>query len=87
MDIDEPLPRREAWKLLPEPTIHPVKEYAMEDYVPPRSDGYERAKAQPDGDACIVIDNGESGIGTLKLPLLLLIAACRFFCCPRRLVI
>lgn len=62
MDIDEPLPRREAWKLLPEPTIHPVKDYTMEEFVQPRSDGYEKAKTMPDGEACIVIDNGSSAM-------------------------
>ena len=62
IDIVEPLPRREAWKLLPEPTIYPVKDAGLEDYVEPRSDGYEAAKKRPDGDAVIVIDNGESSL-------------------------
>lgn len=58
MDIVEPLPQREAWKLLPEPTIHPVKDVAFEKFIPPQIDGYEAAKARPDHDAVIVIDNG-----------------------------
>ncbi|CAK7227756.1 Actin-related protein 5 [Sporothrix curviconia] len=62
IDIVEPLPRREAWKLLPEPTIYPVKDVGLEDYVEPRSDGYEAAKKRADGDAVIVIDNGSSAV-------------------------
>lgn len=62
MDIVEPLPQREAWKLLPEPTIHPVKDVAFEKFIPPQIDGYEAAKARPDHDAVIVIDNGSSAL-------------------------
>lgn len=60
IDIVEPLPRREAWKLLPEPTIHPVKDGRFEKHVPLQADGYKTAKARPrtDNDAVIVIDNG-----------------------------
>lgn len=51
--------RREAWKNLPPPTLYPVKEARFEKYLPPQIDGRERALAQPEGQAAIVIDNGE----------------------------
>jgi len=50
--------RREAWKNLPPPTLHPVKEARFEKFVPPQADGHERALAQHDGQASIIIDNG-----------------------------
>jgi actin-related protein 5 len=56
--IDEPVNRREAWKSLPAPTLHPVKEAKFETYVPVQTDGHEKALAQPDGSVAIVIDNG-----------------------------
>ncbi|CAK7565546.1 MAG: Actin-related protein 5 [Sporothrix epigloea] len=62
IDIVEPLPRREAWKLLPEPTIYPVKDAGLEDFVEQRPDGYKAAKRRADGDAVIVIDNGSSAV-------------------------
>ncbi|OAA64249.1 chromatin remodeling complex subunit [Niveomyces insectorum RCEF 264] len=62
IDIVEPVSRREAWKLLPEPTIHPVKDVKFDKFFPPETDGYEAAKARPDGDAVIVIDNGSSAL-------------------------
>ncbi|TLD31265.1 hypothetical protein PspLS_02775 [Pyricularia sp. CBS 133598] len=56
-----PPPLREAWKLLPSPTIHTVKEARFEKYHPPQSDGPERAKSQS-GPVAIVIDNGSSAV-------------------------
>lgn len=56
-----PPPIREAWKLLPPPNIHTVKEARFEKYNPPQSTGPERAKAQ-DGPVAIVIDNGSSAV-------------------------
>lgn len=50
--------RREAWKNLPPPTLYPVREARFERYLPPQLDGRERALAQPEGQAAIVIDNG-----------------------------
>lgn len=43
---------------LPPPTLHPVREAKFEKYLPPQVDGRERALAQPEGQAAIVIDNG-----------------------------
>ncbi len=60
MALDEPVPRREAWKSLPPPTIYPAKEARFEKYITPQRDGYETARAQPAGRAAIVIDNGTS---------------------------
>ncbi|KAL2153184.1 hypothetical protein VTH82DRAFT_4339 [Thermothelomyces myriococcoides] len=54
--------RREAWKNLPPPTLYPVKEARFEKYLPPQIDGRERALAQPEGQAAIVIDNGSSTV-------------------------
>jgi hypothetical protein len=58
--IDDMAGRREAWKNLPLPTLYPVKEARFEKYVPPQVDGHERALAQPDGQASIIIDNGKT---------------------------
>ncbi|KAK4155779.1 actin-like protein arp5 [Chaetomidium leptoderma] len=60
--IDETVSRRDAWKSLPPPTLYPVKEAKFEKYLPPQLDGRERALAQPDGQAAIVIDNGSSAV-------------------------
>ncbi|KAK4193879.1 putative actin-related protein 5 [Podospora australis] len=60
--IDETVSRRDAWKVLPPPTLYPVKEARFEKYVPPQTDGRERALAQPEGQAAIVIDNGSSTV-------------------------
>ncbi|KAL1866117.1 hypothetical protein VTK73DRAFT_4910 [Phialemonium thermophilum] len=54
--------QREAWKSLPPPTVYPVKEAKFEKYIPPQVDGYEKALAQPEGEAVIVIDNGSSTV-------------------------
>ncbi|EFX02970.1 chromatin remodeling complex subunit [Grosmannia clavigera kw1407] len=64
IDIAEPLPRREAWKLLPEPTIYPVQDSRFESHVPSQPDDYKAAKARPRSvnDAVIVIDNGSSAV-------------------------
>lgn len=61
MVLDEPNPvsRRDAWKTLPEPIVHPVKEVKFEKFVAPQTNGRETAKAQPGGNAAIVIDYGE----------------------------
>ena len=56
--IEETVNRREAWKNLPPPTVYPVKEAKFDKYLPPQLDGRERALAQPNGQAAIVIDNG-----------------------------
>lgn len=56
--VDETVSRRDAWKNLPPPTVYPVKEARFEKYLPPQVDGHERALAQPEGKAAIVIDNG-----------------------------
>lgn len=45
-------------QLLPPPTLYPVKEAKFERYVAPQVDGHEKALAQPQGTAAIVIDNG-----------------------------
>ncbi|KAK0643566.1 actin-like ATPase domain-containing protein [Cercophora newfieldiana] len=60
--IDDMAGRREAWKNLPPPTLYPVKEARFEKYLPPQVDGHERALAQPDGQASIIIDNGSSSV-------------------------
>ncbi|EAQ88128.1 hypothetical protein CHGG_04747 [Chaetomium globosum CBS 148.51] len=60
--IEETVNRREAWKHLPPPTVYPVKEAKFDKYLPPQLDGRERALAQPDGQAVIVIDNGSSTV-------------------------
>jgi len=75
MALDEPVSRREAWKLLPPPTIYPVKEARFEKYLTPQSDGYEKAKAQPEGKAAIVIDNGELVAATRPLRSSVLLTA------------
>ena len=49
---------RDAWKELPPPTIYPVKEPKFDKFIPPQTDGHEKALAQPEGTAAIVIDNG-----------------------------
>jgi len=56
--IEETVNRRDAWKTLPAPKLYPVKEARFEKYIPPQVDGHERALAQPDGKAAIIIDNG-----------------------------
>ncbi len=56
--IDEIPSQREAWKSLPEPTVYPVKEAKFDKYATPQIDGHEKALAQPEGAAAIVIDNG-----------------------------
>lgn len=65
----QPLSRREAWKLLPEPTIHPVKEVRFEKYITPQKDGYETAKSRPAGDAAIVIDYGNENSNFSVAPM------------------
>ncbi|KAM7206870.1 actin-like protein arp5 [Naviculisporaceae sp. PSN 640] len=60
--IDETVSRRDAWRNLPAPTVYPVKEARFEKYLPPQVDGHERALAQPEGKAVIVIDNGSSAV-------------------------
>jgi actin-related protein 5 len=57
--VEETISQRDAWKSLPPPTLHPVKEARFEKYLPPQLDGREKALAQPDGQAAIVIDNGK----------------------------
>jgi len=57
--IDE-LPTRPGPKAdLPPPTLYPVKEARFERYIAPQHDGREKALAQPEGRAAIVIDNGK----------------------------
>lgn len=41
----------------PPPQTYTVTDYPFKGYQPPRTDGYERSKANPDTSA-IVIDNG-----------------------------
>ncbi|KAK5660269.1 hypothetical protein OQA88_12809 [Cercophora sp. LCS_1] len=60
--IDDMPSRREAWKNLPPPNLYPVKEARFEKYVPPQTNGHERALAQPAGQASIIIDNGSSSV-------------------------
>jgi len=68
MMLDAPAPsRRDAWKSLPEPTIYPVKEYKFEKPIETRSDGYEKAKSLPEGEAAIVIDNGTSPASKFRI--------------------
>lgn len=56
--IDETVSQRDAWMSLPPPTLYPVREAKFEKYLPPQVDGRERALAQPEGQAAIIIDNG-----------------------------
>ncbi|KAK4217848.1 putative actin-related protein 5 [Rhypophila decipiens] len=60
--IDETVNTRDVWKTLPPPTVYTVKEARFEKYLPPQADGHERALAQPEGNAVIVIDNGSSAV-------------------------
>ncbi|KAK3352995.1 ARP5-like protein [Lasiosphaeria hispida] len=60
--IDDMAARREAWRTLPPPNLYPVKEAKFEKYLPPQVDGHERALAQPEGQATIIIDNGSSSV-------------------------
>ncbi|KAL8371941.1 hypothetical protein RB595_001648 [Gaeumannomyces hyphopodioides] len=72
MVLDEPdvamadAPLREAWRRLPEPTMHTVREAKFEKYEPPQPDGLERANAiAAAGNApppAIVIDCGSSAV-------------------------
>lgn len=39
--------------------IFDVKESKFEKHIPPQADGREKALAQPEGEAAIVIDNGK----------------------------
>ncbi|KAI5917717.1 putative chromatin remodeling complex subunit [Camillea tinctor] len=56
-----PLPMREA-KTYPPAKIFNVKENKFDKFVTPQSDGREKALAQTDGSAAIVIDNGSSAV-------------------------
>ena len=60
--IEDMAARRDAWKTLPSPTLYPVKEARFEKYIPPQTDGHERALAQPQGQAAIIIDNGKNRV-------------------------
>lgn len=51
------LPTRQE-KTYPPARIYPVKEMRFEKSTPPQPDGREKALAQSDGSAAIVIDNG-----------------------------
>lgn len=51
------LPTRQE-KIYPPARIFPVKELRFEKHIPPQPDGREKALAQPQGGAAIVIDNG-----------------------------
>ncbi|KAK6073040.1 chromatin remodeling complex subunit (actin) [Seiridium cupressi] len=55
------LPAREE-KTYPAARIYPVKEVRFEKHTPPQPDGREKALAQPQGSAAIVIDNGSSAV-------------------------
>jgi actin-related protein 5 len=46
-------------KTYPPAKIFPVQDAKFEKYITPQVDGRERALAQPDGRAAIVIDNGK----------------------------
>ncbi|KAL2023080.1 hypothetical protein VTK56DRAFT_3990 [Thermocarpiscus australiensis] len=59
---EDTVSRRDGWKNLPPPTVYPVREAKFERYLPPQIDGRERALAQPEGQAAIVIDNGSSSV-------------------------
>jgi actin-related protein 5 len=63
--IDETVSRRDVWKTLPTPTLHPVKEAKFEQYIPPQTDGYQRALSGPKGGSAIVIDNGKGATSQL----------------------
>lgn len=56
--IDDIVSRREAWKSLATPTLHPVKEARFGKFVAPQIDGRETALTQPEDKRAIVIDNG-----------------------------
>ena len=56
--IEETINRRDIWKTLPAPKLHPVKEARFEKYVEPQDDGHKRALTLPHGEAAIIIDNG-----------------------------
>ncbi|KAF3007109.1 hypothetical protein G7054_g11540 [Neopestalotiopsis clavispora] len=55
------LPTRQE-KIYPPARIFPVKELRFEKHIPPQPDGREKALAQPQGGAAIVIDNGSSAV-------------------------
>lgn len=50
---------------LPPPKLYPVKEVKFEKPIPIQPDGREKALAQKDGDAAIIIDNGTLSLLTL----------------------
>lgn len=59
MALDEPLLQRGPKADLPPPTVYPAKEVRFEKFISPQHDGREKALAQPEGTATIVIDNGQ----------------------------
>ena len=59
MALDEPVLQPGPKADLPPPTVYPVKEVHFEKFISPQHDGREKALAQPEGSAAIVIDNGQ----------------------------
>ncbi|EON96616.1 putative chromatin remodeling complex subunit protein [Phaeoacremonium minimum UCRPA7] len=62
MALDEPVLQPGPKADLPPPTVYPVKEVHFEKFISPQHDGREKALAQPEGSAAIVIDNGSSAV-------------------------
>lgn len=58
--MDPPALPQRVEKIYPPAKIYNVKESKFEKHIPPQADGREKALAQPDGEAAIVIDNGKS---------------------------
>ena len=59
--IDPPALPKRVEKTYPPAKIFNVKENKFEKPITPQADGREKALAQPDGSAAIVIDNGKPG--------------------------
>ena len=68
MALDEPVLQPGPKADLPPPTVYPVKEVRFEKYITPQHDGREKALAQPEGNAAIVIDNGQIAPCPAPLP-------------------
>jgi actin-related protein 5 len=56
MEIDPPATAPEA--VLPPPKLYPARETYFEQFIEPKSDGYQQAKSRGGDSAAIVIDNG-----------------------------
>ncbi len=57
--VDPPALPQRVEKIYPPAKIFDVKETKFEKHIEPQADGREKALAQPEGTAAIVIDNGK----------------------------